>query len=96
MFNKIKEFFSDFKKKSEASPHTWPFPTARAAEAPVFTPDPVPAPPPQPVAETTPPSPAVVAEPVKPKQNNTKTVPKITGTKSTGTRKPSGRPSRKK
>lgn len=37
MFKKIKEFFS----KSPTTEATWPFPTGRAIDAPIITPEPI-------------------------------------------------------
>jgi hypothetical protein len=92
MFKKIKEFFS---KKSEVTTDaTWPFPTARAIDIPIITPEPINA-----VPVPTPPvvEPEVKKAPaVKTTAKTTKAAPKPpapTKTNTTTKRSP-GRPSK--
>jgi hypothetical protein len=93
MFNKIKEFFS--KKPETTTDASWPFPTSRPGDEPIFTPEPI---------NATPiPLPPVI-EPVVKKAPAVKTTAKTTkaapkppvATKPTTTTKRSpGRPSKK-
>lgn len=84
MFKKIKEFFT--RSPAPATEASWPFPTARAIDIPIITPEPInaiPVPQPpivEPKVTKAPPKPVAATKP--PKQNTT-------------TKRSPGRPSKK-